>query len=153
MDNKVKKIVIPLATFVIVFILHLLYFKLISRECTDIAWFQEYIKGKEYFLGISYALSIAFMVFAFLKFKENRKNALRAALGGGFLAILLWFFCFLFGCCGSPMPVVYLNLIGLSTLRIPKLFLLVMTIIFIGLGYIWLVKKSPKNCCNGKPCK
>lgn len=153
MDNKVKKIIIPLATFVIVFILHILYFKLAERSCTGTEWFQKYIKEREYFLGISYALSFAFMAFAFLKFKENRKVALKAAFGSGLLAIFLWFICFLFGCCGSPMLVVYLNLIGLSKLRVPKLILLIMTCVFIGIGYLWLIKKTPKGCCNGKPCK
>lgn len=153
MDNKVKKIIIPLVTFVIVFILHILYFKLTESECAGSLWFKKYVGEQEYFLGISYALSFAFMAFAFLKFKENRRVALEAALGGGLLAILLWFFCFLFGCCGSPMLVVYLNLIGLSKLKVPKLILLIMTIVFIGIGYIWLIKKTPKGCCNGKPCK
>ena len=56
MNNKVKKIVIPLATFVIVFILHLLYFKLAESACAGSAWFRKYIKEQEHFLGISYAL-------------------------------------------------------------------------------------------------
>ncbi len=153
MDNKVKKIIIPLVTFVILILLHLSYFKLTESSCAGTAWFQKYIKEREYFLGISYALSFTFMAFAFLKFKENRKAALKAAFGSGLLAVLLWFLCFLFGCCGSPMLVVYLNLIGLSKLKVPKLILLIMTIVFIGIGYIWLIKKTPKGCCDGKPCK
>lgn len=153
MNNKVKKIIIPLATFVIVFILHLLYFKLTESACAGSEWFQKYIKEQGYFLGISYALSFAFLSFSFLKFKENRKAALKAAFSSGLLVVLLWFLCFLFGCCGSPMLVVYLNLIGLSKLKVPKLILLIMTIVFIGIGYLWLIKKTPKGCCNGKPCK
>lgn len=153
MDNKVKKIIIPLVTFVIVLMLHLLYSKLIESSCAGGAWFQKYIKEQEHFLGISYALSFAFMSFAFLKFKENRKAALKAALSSGLLAVLLWFLCFLFGCCGSPMLVVYLNLIGLSKLKVPKLILLILTVVFIGIGYIWLSRKTPQGCCSGKPCK
>jgi len=153
MTDKVKKVIIPLSTFISVFTLHLLYFKLTEETCGSIFWFQRYAKEQEYFLGISYALSFAFMAFAFLKFKENRKRALKAAIGGGLLAVILWFLCFLFGCCGSPMLIVYLNLIGLSSLKVSKLALLVMTIIFIGIGYIWLIKKSSKACCNGRPCK
>jgi hypothetical protein len=76
-----------------------------------------------------------------------------ATFGSGLLAVLLWFLCFFFGCCGSPMLIAYLNLIGLSKLKVPKLILLIMTIVFIGIGYIWLIKKTPKGCCNGKPCK
>lgn len=153
MTDRVKKIIISLATFITAFILHLLYFKLTEGTCGGIPWFQKYVLEQEYFLGISYALSFAFMAFAFLKFKENRKHALKAAIGGGLLAVILWFLCFLFGCCGSPMLIVYLNLIGLSSLKVSKLALLVMTIIFIGIGYIWLIKKSSKACCNDRPCK
>lgn len=153
MENKIKKIIIPLTTFVIVFILHISYFKITESSCAGSEWFQKYIKEQEYFLGISYALSFAFMSLSFLKFKENRRAALKAAFSSGLLAILLWFLCFLFGCCGSPMLVVYLNLIGLSKLKIPKLILLILTVVFIGIGYLWLIKKTPKSCCNGKPCK
>lgn len=153
MTTKAKKIVIPLSTFIIVFILHIVYFKVTEGRCGDIFWLKKYIGEQEYFLGISYALSIAFVAFAFLKFKENRRKALKAAMGGGFFAIILWFLCLLFGCCGSPMLIVYLNLIGISSLKIPKFVLLVMTIIFIGIGYTRLIKKSPESCCNSKPCK
>ena len=153
MTNKIKKITVSLTTFITAFMLHLFYYKITESSCTGSAWFQKYIMEQEYFLGISYALSFAFMAFAFLKFKENRKKALKAALGGGILAIILWFLCFLFGCCGSPMLIVYLNLIGLSKFKVPKLVLLIMTIIFVGIGYIWLIRKSPKGCCNGRPCK
>jgi hypothetical protein len=151
--NKVRKVSITLATFIIIFILHIFYFKVTEGGCGGTSWLQKYIKEQEYFLGASYALSFAFITFAFLKFKGNRKRALKAAIGGGLLAVVLWFLCFLLGCCGSPMLVVYLNLIGLSALKVSKLVLLVMTIIFIGIGYIWLIKKSPKTCCNGRPCK
>jgi len=153
MTNKIKKIIIPLSTFISIFILHLLYFKASEETCGGIPWFQEYIKEQEHFLGISYALLFAFMAFAFLKFKENRKSVLKAAIGGGLLAVVLWFLCFLFGCCGSPMLIVYLNLVGLSSLKVSKLALLVMTIIFIGIGYIWLIKRSSKVCCDRMPCK
>ncbi|PIP20294.1 MAG: hypothetical protein COX40_05490 [Candidatus Omnitrophica bacterium CG23_combo_of_CG06-09_8_20_14_all_40_11] len=153
MKNKIKKITILLTAFLIVSILHLLYFKISEGNCGGVGWFSKYIEDKEYFLGISYGLSFAFIVFAFLKYKQNRRSALKAAAGGGLLAVVLWLSCFLFGCCGSPMLIVYLNLIGLSNLKIPKLVLLIMTIIFIGIGYIWLNRKSPEGCCNGKPCK
>lgn len=153
MAAKVRKTIISLFTFIVVFILHIVYFKTAEGDCGGIWWFKKYINEQEYFLGLSYALSITFAAFAFLKFKENRKRALKAAFGGGFLAVILWLLCFLFGCCGSPMLIVYLNLIGISSLKIPKFVLLGMTIIFIGIGYIWFIKESPRNCCNGKPCK
>ncbi len=153
MKNKAVKIIIPSVVFVTIFLLHLVYFKLTEEGCGNTPWVQKYINEQEYFLGISYALSFAFMAAAFLKFKEKRKKALKAAAGSGFLAVALWLSCFFFGCCGSPMLIVYLNLIGISSLKVPKAVLLLMTVIFVGIGYIWLIKKSPQDCCNGKPCK
>lgn len=155
MVNKIRKTIVILIVFITVFILHLLYFKfkLPKETCGGPFWFQEYIKGQEYFLGISYALSFTFIAVAFFKFKENRKNSLKVAMGGGLLAIILWFFCFLFGCCGSPMLILYLNLVGISSLKIPKFALLLTTIIFISIGYIWLIKKTSDICCGGKPCE
>lgn len=153
MANKAKKTIFICVVFAVVFMLHFLNFRLASSACENGPWFQEYIKGQEYLLGISYGLSFAFIAFAFLKFKENTKHALKAAVAGGLLAVILWFLCFLFGCCGSPMLIVYLNLIGISALKVPKLVLLLITIISIGIGYLWLSKKIPRSCCNGRPCK
>lgn len=153
MRNKFKKLIIPLIVFGVVFVLHVLYFKYTEGSCGSDVWYRKYVKGQEYLLGISYALSFAFIAFAFLKFKENRNYAWKAALGGGIFTVILWFLCFLFGCCGSPMLIVYLNLLGISGLKFPKLILLLMTMIFVVLGYIWLIKKSAKNCCGDRPCK
>ncbi|MEK6714690.1 MAG: hypothetical protein AABY43_01425 [Candidatus Omnitrophota bacterium] len=152
MKDKFRKALITLSTFIIVFILHIFYFKVTEGGCGSTPWLQKYIKEQDYFLGISYALSLAFMAFAFLKYKENRKSALKAGLGSGLLAALLWFSCFFFGCCGSPMIIVYLNLFGLSTLRIPKAALLLMTIIFIGIAYVLLIK-NPGCYCDVKTHK
>ena len=151
--NKLKNKLVLLVVFVIVVILHLAYFKLTEERCGNIGWFQRYVLDQEYLLGFSYALSFTFMAFTFLKYKENRKNALKAGLGSGLLAVFLWFSCFFFGCCGSPIIIVYLNLFGLSTLRIPKAILLLMTVVFIGIAYILLMRKPSNCCCNGKPCK
>lgn len=146
MKNKAGKIAVLFSVFIIIFILHLLIYKIVEGNCGSNGWFQKYINDQEYFLSISYALSFAFMALAFLQYKENKKNSLKAAAGGGLLAVVLWLSCFLFGCCGSPMLIVYLNLIGLSSFRIPKLALLVMTIVFISIGYIWLVRSKGKCC-------
>ncbi len=153
MTNKIKKVILLLAVFIVVLMSHLLYYKTTESSCAGSAWFQKYISEQEHFLGISYALSFTFMVFAFLKYKEDRKNALKAGLGSGLLAVLLWFSCFFFGCCGSPMLIVYLNLFGLSMLKIPKLALLIMTVIFIGIGYFCCLKKPSKCFCNRETCK
>lgn len=152
MTNKARKTAVLCAVFTAIFILHLLIYKIAEGNCGGIGWFQKYINDQEYFLSISYALSFAFMAFAFWKYNENRRNALKAAAGGGLLAVVLWLSCFFFGCCGSPMLIVYLNLIGLSSFRIPKLALLFVTIVFILIGYFCFIR-SKENCCNGNSCR
>ena len=152
--HKFRNMLVLLAVFVAVFALHLLYFKITSAKCEEgIGWVQKYILGQEYFIGISYGLSFAFMVFAFFKYRENNKGALKAAACGGLLAVVLWFSCFFLGCCGSPMLIVYLNFIGLSGLRIPKLALLLMTVAFIAAGYFCFIRKCPDKCCSGGSCR
>jgi len=154
MTDKTSKAVVLLAVFIIVFAFHLLYFKTASPKCEEsIGWVQKYILGQEYFIGISYGLSFAFMAFAFFKYKENNRGALKAAAGGGLLAVILSLSCFFLGCCGSPMLIIYLNFVGLSSLRIPKLALLLMTVAFIAIGYFCFIRKCPDKCCNGGSCR
>lgn len=153
MATSRKQLVIISAVCAAVFAAHAIYFRTAGDTCEYANWVQGYIAGREYFAGLSYALSVSFMVFAFLKFKENKKAALTAAMGGGLWAVVLWFLCFLSGCCGSPMLLVWLNLLGLAGLQIPKFAMLLMTIVFVGISYAWLARKSRVNCCGGKPCK
>lgn len=150
LKTKISRAAVLLAVFVIVFLTHLLYFKFARQECENVPWFQKYMGKQEYFIGASYALSFAFMMYAFLKYREKRKAALQAAAGSGFMAIVLWLSCFLFGCCGSPMAGIYLNWLGLSSLNLPKAILFIITFVFVGLSYFWLMRKSP--CCTGDQC-
>lgn len=144
MSDRVKKIIMPFCVFCVVFILHLLYFKL---ACVGNGWLTKYLSEQEYFLGASYGLSFGFMSYALLVFGRNKKAALKAAGGSGIFAIFLLMLCFFFGCCSSPMLIVYLNLLGLSALKVHKGILLLMTVIFITIGYAWLNKKI---CCCEK---
>jgi hypothetical protein len=150
LKTKISRIAVLLIVFVIVFLIHLLYFRFVKQNCGSAPWFQKYVGKQEYFIGVSYALSFAFMMYAFLKYKEKRKAALQAAAGSGFMAMVLWLSCFLLGCCGSPMAGIYLNWFGLSSLNLPNMALFIITCVFVGLSYLWLIRKSP--CCTGDPC-
>lgn len=150
LKTKISRIAALLAVFVIVFLMHLLYFKFARQECGSAPWFQKYMGKQEYFIGASYALSFAFMAYAFLRYKEKKKAALQAAAGSGFMAIVLWSACFLLGCCGSPMAGIYLNWLGLSSLNLPNAILFIITCVFVGLSYLWLTRKSP--CCTQDSC-
>ncbi len=141
------KILVALLIFISVFILHLLYFKVIAFGCSggQGQWFTTYLRLQEYYLGFSYAVSLAFAVFAFMKFKEYRKKAIGAGIGASAWVIALWTLgCFLVGCCGSPIWIIYINLLGISMLEIPKWLIAIITLVMVSLGYLWLNRKLPK---------
>ncbi len=108
-----------------------------------------YFKDMDVMLGISYALSAAFTIYAFQRLREGRTRGVAGMLGGATLTGLLYFGgCFLIGCCGSPMLVVYLNLFGASFLGFTKPIILALTAISIMLGYFWMERKTKAGTCD-----
>ena len=159
-----KKILYPLAAFAVVFILHATYSIWkgiqISKQWVQIedrTLLSFYFKQQDYFLGFSYALAGAFTIYAFVKFFESRnvkdlegrvlRSGVAGVLGGVTLTGILYFGgCFLLGCCGSPMLAVYLSLFGSSFLGFTKPLTLILTMMSVGIGYLWLEKKT-NSCC------
>ncbi len=110
------------------------------------SWLKLYFEDQNYWLGYSYALSLAFAAVALRRYREERFcTHLNLALGGvtfsGFLAVAG---CFLLGCCGSPMLVVYLNLFGASFLPLAKPLLAALTTISI-LGAWWWMNRQRRQ--------
>ena len=66
-----------------------------------------YWRGQNYFIGLSYALAVAFAAWALSRsilFRQGRAVTAGAAAGGlTFLGALMAGGCFLIGCCGSPI--------------------------------------------------
>lgn len=155
----VQKVLYPSVAFVGVFMLHAAY--LIWEESQRSAkWlrieeaslFSQYLGQQDYFMGLSYALSAAFTIYAFMKFYTGQRGGLTGAIGGVTLAGVMYFGgCFLLGCCGSPMLVVYLSLFGSSYLGFTKPIVLIVTATSIALGWTWMEKKSKtaKSLCAG----
>jgi hypothetical protein len=103
----------------------------------------------EYFLGLSFAVTIAFTVFALSKMKVNKRKGIWGVLGGTSLSAGLYTFgCFLIGCCGSPMLVVYAGLFGSSFLGFTKPFIFVVTVLSVALGYWRMTRNSKGECCS-----
>ena len=152
-----KKTIYPLVVFVGVFILHASYslWKDIQLSKRWIGMENDrplslYIERQDYLLGFSYALAAAFTIYAFLKFLQNRKKGVVGMVGGVTLTGVLYFLgCFLLGCCGSPLLPVYLSLFGSSFLGFTKPLTLILTTTSVGLGYLWMEKrtKTSKSCC------
>ncbi len=107
-----------------------------------------YFNDGEYFLGLSFALAAAFTVFAISRLKLDKKKGILGILGGTSLSAGLYTFgCFLVGCCGSPMLVVYAGLFGSSFLGFTKPLIFGITALSLALAY-WRMTKTPKGeCC------
>lgn len=157
-----KKLLYPMLAFVVVLSLHVVYSVAetarISQEWVQlehVSPFWSYISRQDYLLGLSYALASAFTLYAVLQFAGNRKGSLSGVIGGSALTGLLYFSgCFLLGCCGSPMLIVYLNLFGSSFLGFTKHLTLALTVISVVIGYFWMERraKAASSCCEEKRC-
>ena len=75
-------------------------------------------------------------------------------MAGGISLIGVLYFagCFLLGCCGSPMLIVYLNLFGASFLGFTKPIVLALTVVSITLGYLWMERRA-KTACVACACE
>lgn len=114
-------------------------------ECERVGrseWVSAYFQDMHYLISISYALAASFTVYAYLRFRENKKKAAGGVIGGLSIGGVLYFLsCFLLGCCGSPMLTVYISLFGSSMLGFRKPLVFSITILSIIIGYYWLNKK------------
>ena len=104
------------------------------------SWLINYIENQSYFLGYSYALCLSFASVALRHYWQERVCMARnLAIGSitlsGFLAVAG---CFLLGCCGSPMLVVYLNLFGAKFLPLAKPLVAIITTLTICAAWWWM---------------
>ena len=110
---------------------------------------RSYLASGDWWLGLSYALSAAFVTYAFLRLRSDRKAAGVGVAGGVTTVGVLYFAgCFLLGCCGSPMLVVYLSLFGSSFLGFTKPLVFVLTVISLGLAYLWMERRAKAGCVD-----
>lgn len=131
---------------------------LADPSASHVDWASAYFTSGSYWLGYSYALSLAFAAFALIRYLQNRQqSAGRFALGGvglsGFLSVAG---CFLVGCCGSPMLGVYMSLFGASFLPFAKPLVAGVTTIFIILSW-WRLRAATEhrptsNACTDSSC-
>jgi hypothetical protein len=108
------------------------------------SWLPKYLAAGNYWLGYSYGLSLAFAAAALRRYRRHRsRGAGKFALGGvtlsGFLAAAG---CYLVGCCGSPMLVVWLNVFGARFLPFAKPLLAALTTLSIAGAWWWMVHKT-----------
>lgn len=111
------------------------------------AW-SRYVERQDFYLGYSYGLAAAFTAFAALLTIRERRRQVGSVLGGvGLMGGLYIAGCFLIGCCGSPMLVVYLSVFGASILGFLKPIVAAVTTLSVLLSGVYMVRRSRRPCC------
>ena len=150
------KIISAAIAFVVVLLIHFAYSLWQAAKLSG-EWVQvkeinplwQYFERQEFFIGLSYALTAAFTVYAIVNFLEKRKGGIAGTVGGFTLAGVLYFAgCFLTGCCGSPMLAVYLSLFGSSVLGFAKPLTAALTGLSVAIGFIWINRNYKSNACS-----
>lgn len=152
--RRLRRALLPIGVFVLVVIAHYLWAGMFpernpvqDRWATVTAapfWLQRYVDSQSYWLGFSYALSLAFAATALRRYREERFcRARNLAIGGvtfsGFLAVAG---CYLIGCCGSPMLAVYMSLFGAAFAPLAKPLIAMLSVLFIGGAWWWMNRRS-----------
>jgi hypothetical protein len=154
--RRLRRVILPLVVFLGVWAFHFVWLGLFpdvdpaqSRWATimeppQASWSQQYVETQSHWLGYSYALCLGFVAFALRRYREQRQcSARNLAIGGvtlsGFLAVVG---CYLIGCCGSPMLIVYLNLFGAAFLPLAKPLMAAVTTVTIGGAWWWMNHRS-----------
>ncbi len=149
--------------FVAVFVGHVLYLRYVTiapqKDWADdftpsVSFWRSYIISQDYFVSFSYALSASFAVWATARFMYFRR---RAAAVGAFGGVSLVTFlaaagCFLIGCCGSPMLPIYVSLFGSKAAGIGKPVMALISLISIGTGYLYVVRRPECKCTDPEIC-
>jgi hypothetical protein len=69
-----------------------------------------------------------------------------------FVGVLMATGCFVIGCCGSPMLGVYLGIFGARALGIGKPLMALVSLISVGVGYLYLSRRAKKEICFDGSC-
>ena len=130
------KKIIPFAVFTLVFLIEVLYFKIFMMHSNP-RWWTFYIRLQHYFISFSIALAFAYGAYAFIRMRGRSKGAVA---GSAVIAFLVWFT----SCCGVPMLIIILGILGISvgSTTLPPLATSVMTLVFVSLGMIWLMRQK-----------
>ena len=155
--RRFSRIILPLTVFVVVGGIHFLWLGLFPErdpvqdrwvavpEAADISWTRRYVETGSFWLGFSYALSLGFAAVALRRYREHRSRRTKnLAIGGAtFSGVLVVAGCYLLGCCGSPMLIVYLNLFGAGFLPLAKPLVAGLTTVMVLVGWYWMNRANP----------
>lgn len=157
--GRLRDAVLPLAVFAAAVAAHFVWLGLFPERSAvqsawaalppegPTSWLPRYIEAQHYWLGYSYGLSLAFAAIAFRRFVRHRSSgAGKFALGGvTFSGLLAVGGCYLIGCCGSPMLVVWLNLFGAAFLPFAKPLVAGLSTVSIVAAWWWMIRKTRRD--------
>lgn len=145
---------VALVVFVAVFMIHYLWLVFFPEQDkaqllwapipAETSWLRTYVESEDYWLGYSYSICAAFVILNIFRFRNFKRRSSKKMIVGGVAGtgILAGAGCFLIGCCGSPMLIVWLNLFGLKFLPLIKPTMAVLTTVTITVSLVWIVKKE-----------
>lgn len=153
--RSLRRAVLAGTVFVLVGALHFVYLGVFPDEDPaqarwvavaprESSWVTRYVESGSYWLGLSYAMSLAFAASALSRYRRERCcGARNLAIGGvtfsGFLSVVG---CYLIGCCGSPMLAVYLNLFGAAFVPLAKPLVAALTAVSLAIAWFWMDRRS-----------
>lgn len=160
-----RSVILSAGVFIFVFILHYVWLGFFPEQDiaqnqwvilpTGTSWFRTYIESQNYLFGYTYGVSLGFAAYAFQKYSQSKCGFARNMAFGGvtFSGVLAVSVCFLIGCCGSPMFVVWMNLFGAAFLPFSKILIAVLTTVSVLVGWLWMtrrISKSKEECLEQK---
>lgn len=114
------------------------------------SWLPRYLGARDYWLGYSYGLCLAFAAVAFRRYRRSPCRAAGGLAVGGLTlsGVLAIAGCYLVGCCGSPMLVVWLNLFGARFLPFAKPLVAAATTLSIAAASWWITRERGRASCD-----
>ncbi|MDD2733645.1 MAG: hypothetical protein PHF56_06860 [Desulfuromonadaceae bacterium] len=143
-----------ITVFIGIMALHLIYSVILrGSACGPQPTVLSYITNGDVFLGFSLAVGALFTCCCLRRFSYTRSRGAVAGAVGGTAAItgVAAAGCFLTGCCGSPMLIVYAGILGFQGVEIPKWGIAVVTTVLTGFSWWWLTRTGKCSCTN-KSC-
>lgn len=169
---KLRRMLLPASVILAVLLIHFTWVGIfpernaiqdqwIAAPASRASWFSRYVESQSYWLGFSYAVSLGFAAVALRRYREGRFcTARNLAIGSVTLSgVLSVVGCYLLGCCGSPMLVVYLNLFGTAFIPLAKPLMFGLTALSVSIAWWWMNRKIVKaqslassNSCGDPSC-
>lgn len=131
--------------------LHLIYSVFLKGSgCGPQPTVLSYITNGDVFIGLSLAVGVLFTCCCLRRYFYTRSRGAVAGAVGGTAAItgVAAAGCFLTGCCGSPMLIVYAGILGFQGGEIPKWGIAMVTVILTGSSWWWLTRTGKCSCTN-----